>query len=173
MTASRPIRDGRADFDFLHGSWEVRNRRLRTRLNGSTDWEEFPSRCQTRPILGGLGNLDQFDIDAPTGRVQAVTLRLYAPANQEWSIYWASTARPGRFDVPMVGGFDGSTGRFHAQEVFEGRHILSRFIWTVQSPDRCRWEQAYSIDGGNDWETNWTMDFTRIEGARTGATDPT
>ncbi len=26
-----------------------------------------------------------------------------------------------------------------------------------------RWEQAFSTDGGATWETNWTMDMTRIE----------
>jgi hypothetical protein len=31
----------------------------------------------------------------------------------------------------------------------------------VTSPDACRWEQAYSADGGKTWETNWTMEFSR------------
>lgn len=26
-----------------------------------------------------------------------------------------------------------------------------------------RWEQAFSSDGGITWETNWTMDFSRVE----------
>jgi hypothetical protein len=46
-------------------------------------------------------------------------------------------------------------------EVFDGRHIFNRFIWTVTSRDACRWEQAFSVDGGRTWETNWIMDFTR------------
>jgi hypothetical protein len=62
----------------------------------------------------------------------------------------------------MVGRFDGAGGVFYAQELFEGRHIFSRFIWTVRPPSSCRWEQAYSADGGTTWETNWTMDFTRL-----------
>jgi hypothetical protein len=31
----------------------------------------------------------------------------------------------------------------------------------VETPDSCRWEQAYSADGGKTWETNWIMEFTR------------
>ena len=27
--------------------------------------------------------------------------------------------------------------------------------------NECRWEQAFSDDGGQSWETNWTMAFTR------------
>lgn len=154
-------RDGRTDFDFLFGEWTVHNRRLRGRLRGSTDWEEFPSTCRARPILGGLGNVDEFTIDAPSGRLEAVTLRLYSVASREWSIYWAAGTGVGRLDVPMVGSFEGPRGEFYSQEVFEGRHIFNRFIWTVGGRDACRWEQAFSDDGGRSWETNWTMDFIR------------
>jgi hypothetical protein len=61
----------------------------------------------------------------------------------------------------MVGKFAGSSGEFYSQEVFEGRHIFSRFIWTADGPNGCRWEQAFSADGGKQWETNWVMTFTR------------
>jgi hypothetical protein len=149
------------DFDFLFGEWTVSNRRLVGRLRGATEWEEFPSTCRARPILGGVGNMDEFTIDAPSGRILAVTVRLYSAASREWSIYWAAGNGGGRFDVPMVGGFDGPRGEFYSQEVFEGRHIFNRFIWTVRGPESCRWEQAFSADGGRNWETNWTMDFTR------------
>jgi hypothetical protein len=27
-----------------------------------------------------------------------------------------------------------------------------------------RWEQAFSEDGGETWETNWVMDFARAGG---------
>ena len=153
--------DGRSAFDFLIGSWTVRNRRLEKRLQGCTDWEEFESTCRARAILGGLGNMDEFTMERVSGRVQAVTVRLYNPLAGEWSIYWAATTGNGRLDVPMVGRFEGPRGEFFSQEEFEGRHIFNRFIWTVESPDSCRWEQAYSADGGKTWETNWTMEFTR------------
>jgi len=161
MTTTDPRSDGRADFDFLFGSWTVRNRRLKARLRGSTEWEEFPGTCRARPILAGLGNMDEFTIDAPDGRVEAVTVRLFNPGAREWSIYWAAATGRGRFDVPVVGRFDGRRGEFFSQEAFEGRHIFTRFIWTALAPDACRWEQAYSDDGGKTWETNWTMDFAR------------
>jgi hypothetical protein len=63
-TIERP-RDGRADFDFLLGSWRVFNRRLKARLRGSSEWEEFPSTCRARSILSGFGNMDEFTIDLP------------------------------------------------------------------------------------------------------------
>jgi hypothetical protein len=151
--------DGRSDFDFLIGDWMVHNRRLRERLKGCTEWEEFAGTCRARAILGGLGNMDEFTLERATGWVHAITVRLFSPASREWNIYWA--AGNGRFDVPMVGRFDGPRGEFFSQEIFEGRHIFNRFIWTVQSPVACRWEQAYSADGGKTWETNWVMEFAR------------
>ena len=158
MTAER---DGSRDFDFLFGSWTVHNRRLVERLRDSTEWEEFPSTCHARPILGGLGNMDEFTLQRTSGPVLAITVRLYDPGSGEWSIYWAASPGRGRFDVPMVGRFDGDRGAFYSQEVYEQRHIFCRFLWTVQGPDACRWEQAYSGNGGGSWETNWTMEFTR------------
>jgi hypothetical protein len=62
----------------------------------------------------------------------------------------------------MVGSFANGRGEFYCQEPFEGRAIFSRFIWTVTSADTCRWEQAFSADGGRTWETNWINEFTRV-----------
>ena len=62
----------------------------------------------------------------------------------------------------MVGEFNDGLGVFYDCEPFEGKRIFSRFLWTHDSPDTCRWEQAFSEDGGATWETNWTMDFTRL-----------
>jgi hypothetical protein len=145
----------------LFGEWSVQNRRLKERLRGCTEWETFSNTCRARRILGGLGNMDELSLDIASGRVEAVTVRLYNPATGEWSIYWAANTGKGRFDVPMVGRFEDGVGRFYAQEVFEGRHIFNRFIWTVLGADACRWEQAFSDDGGKTWETNWVMEFER------------
>jgi hypothetical protein len=37
-----------------------------------------------------------------------------------------------------------------------------RYLWSRIGADSARWEQAYSLDEGNSWETNWIMDFTRV-----------
>jgi hypothetical protein len=153
--------DGRNDFDYLIGTWKVHHRTLKKRLNASSEWNEFDGDTVDRKILNGLGNLDENILHTNTGPVHAMTLRLFNPESKEWSIYW-STDRTGTLDVPMIGGFIDDRGEFYSQEVFEGRHIYSRFIWSKLTPDSCKWEQAFSEDGGKTWETNWIMEFERV-----------
>jgi hypothetical protein len=154
------VNDGRNDFDFLIGTWKVHHRLLKQRLKGSVGWQEFDGETVNQKILNGLGNMDENIIHMPTGPVHAVAFRLFDPKSQEWSIYW-STDRTGTMDVPMIGGFKDSRGEFYSQEVFEGRHIYSRFIWSKITANSAQWEQAFSEDGGKTWETNWVMEFER------------
>ena len=153
--------DGRNDFDFLIGTWKVHHRRLKERLKGSTEWEEFDGDTVDRKILNGLGNIDENIIHRKTGPVHAISFRLFNPESKEWSIYW-STNLTGTLDVPMIGGFKEGRGEFYSQEVFESRHIYNRFIWSKITTNSCQWEQAFSIDGGKSWETNWIMEFERV-----------
>jgi hypothetical protein len=153
--------DGRNDFDFLIGTWKVHHRALKKRLKESTDWDEFDGDTVSRKILDGLGNMDENIIHRETGPVHAITLRLFNPESKEWSIYW-STNLTGTLDVPMMGGFRDGRGEFYSQEVFEGRHIYNRFIWSKITVNSCQWEQAFSSDGGKTWETNWIMEFERV-----------
>lgn len=146
------------DFDFLHGDWVVHNRRLRGRLEGSLDWEEFTTRAHVRPALGGIGNVE--DITHEGGVALGLTVRAFDVAEQRWHIHWVG-ARDGVMQPAMVGTFAGMVGTFFADDHHEGRPCRCRFLWRVQGPDRATWEQALSVDDGQIWETNWTMAFTR------------
>lgn len=37
-----------------------------------------------------------------------------------------------------------------------------RFTWTAIPGEHPRWEQAFSNDAGQTWETNWKMEFFRV-----------
>jgi hypothetical protein len=67
----------------------------------------------------------------------------------------------GTLDKPVVGSFHDGRGEFYNEDTFERRSIFVRFIWSDITPTSCRWEQAFSADGGKTWETNWIMEFTR------------
>lgn len=153
--------DGRHDFDFLIGDWAVAHRRLRRRLAGDDSWDEFAGACAMRPVIGGLGNVDDNYLELPDGPYRAAAMRLFDPSKRRWSIWWID-GRVLRFDVPVHGGFADGVGTFIGEDSFEGRPILVRFTWSEITKESARWSQAFSEDGGNSWELNWDMRFRRV-----------
>jgi hypothetical protein len=162
-SASASERDGQHDFDFEFGSWKVHNRRLLHPLAGSNDWVEFDGTVVARPVWGGRANMDEFEADSPSGRIEGMTVRTYNTKSHQWSLYWANQ-KNGVFSLPAtVGKFKDGRGEFYDQEDFNGTNIFVRYLWTLPSPDSPHWEQAFSVDGGKTWETNWVTDFTRVK----------
>jgi len=159
--SSRELQEDRNDFDFLQGRWRVHNRRLLRPLTGSTEWIEFEGTSTVRPLWDGQSNFEEWEADAPTGQISAVSLHLYDPRARQWSLHWAARA-DGRIGTPTVGRFVNGRGEFYDHEDYAGRAIFLRLIWEPRGATACRFEQAFSIDGGRTWETNWIMEFTRI-----------
>ena len=155
--------DGRHDFDFYFGQWRIQNERLKERLTGCAEWEQFEATQGCRPLLGGLGNIDDF-VTADRGGYQGMTLRLFQPATKEWSIYWASN-RDGVLEPPVLGRFTDGVGTFFGRDQHLGTPVLVRFVWSHITPQGARWEQAFSTDEGQSWEVNWRMTMTRIGAA--------
>ncbi len=150
---------GSADFDFLAGSWDIAHRRLARPLAGGQEWDEFTGTSRCWPLFGGAANVEE--MPAPDRGFTGLSLRLFDPARGLWSIYWANS-KDGRLGLPpVVGGFTDGVGLFYADERFEGRDIRVRFTWTGITAISARWEQAFSADRGQAWETNWIMELTR------------
>ncbi len=156
-----PPADGSRDFDFEAGRWQVQHRRLRERLVGCTLWEEFAGTSETRPVLNGLGNVEDNLIHFPDGDYRAIAIRSYDPAKGTWAIWWLDQRAPHRLDVPVIGAFTGGVGAFYADDTHDGTPVLVRFHWLDTASATPRWEQAMSTDAGKSWETNWTMQFHR------------
>lgn len=155
--------DGQHNFDFLIGKWKIHNRRLTKPLSGSREWQEFEGASVARQIWDGRANMDEFQADSPAGHIEGMTVRLYNPRSHQWSLYWA-TSKNGMFALPpTVGEFKNGRGEFFDDEEFSGRPIRVRYLWSGIAPDSCRWEQAFSVDGGKIWETNWIMTLTRVK----------
>ena len=152
------------DFDFIMGDWHVHHRRLNSRLTGCTDWTEFKGTSSTRKILGGFGNVEDNVLQFPDGEVRAAAFRSFDRASRKWSIWWLDGRNPHQLDAPVVGQFTGSTGVFFANDSLRGTPIKVRFLWNVNPGLKPTWEQAFSVDAGKTWETNWTMEFARVEG---------
>jgi hypothetical protein len=149
------------DFDFLHGKWSIKNRKLRSRLNGCTDWDEFDASGECRSILNGFGNIDNFLTTIDGRAFEGMTLRLFDPSTRLWSIYWADSNAV-QLQVPQVGSYDGDIGTFLARDTFEGKDIVVKFNWGKTDRDKPVWGQAFSDDAGATWEWNWYMYFSRV-----------
>lgn len=150
------------DFDFLHGNWEIRNRRLSEPTGGPAEWYEFRGRAREIPLWGQQANVEEYEATLPDGQlIRGVALRLYEPGSGQWTIHWATSAT-GRLDPPMTGSFRAGIGEFLGQASHEGRQVLQRFLWSSEGPNSARWEQSLSPDGGATWQVNWIMEFSRV-----------
>jgi hypothetical protein len=150
------------DFDFEIGTWKTHLKRLTKPLTGSGTWVEYEGTTVVRKVWGGRANLVELDVQGPAGRIEALSLRLFDPQTRQWSLNFASS-RGGGMATPALGGFRDGRGEFYNYETLDGREILVRFVISDITRDSCRFEQAFSADGGKTWEVNWIAVDTRVE----------
>jgi hypothetical protein len=150
---------GVGDFDFFVGSWSSIQRRLAKPLTGSGEWLESRATTRAWRLFDGAAHVDE--VRFLDWGFTGLSVRLYNPETEEWSIYWAST-RIGQLALPPVAGrFTDGVGLFYSEETYEGRDIVVRYRWSDITATKLRWEQAFSPDHRRSWETNWVADFSR------------
>ena len=149
--------DGRRDFHFLYGRWAVAHRRLRQRGVGCQDWDAFEGTAFCQGLMGGLCNVDENDLGE---RGHGLSFRTFEVEARRWSIYWVASAS-GLLQAPVHGRFENGIGLFRGDDVDGDRPVQVTYLWDRITQSTARWSQAFSYDGGETWETNWTMDFTR------------
>ena len=154
--------DGQHDFDFEIGTWKTHLWRLVDPLTGSTKWVEYEGASVVRKIWNGRANLVELEVDGPTGHIEGLNLRLYNPQSRQWNLNFASS-RSGTLSPPTIGEFKNGRGEFFSQETLNGQAILVRFVISDITPDSCRFEQAFSDDGGKTWKVNWIALDTRMK----------
>jgi hypothetical protein len=156
------MRDGASDFDFEFGTWRTHLRLLVAPLTGSNEWVEYEGISVVSPVLDGRANLVELGVEGPAGRIEGLSLRLYDPEARQWSLNF-SNVRTGRLSAPVIGHFAEGRGEFYGQERIGGRTVLVRFVISGITPTSARFEQAFSVDGGQTWEVNWIAIDTKIE----------
>jgi hypothetical protein len=154
--------DGRHDFDWDIGTWTTHQKRLLHPLTGSTLWVEYRGTDTVRRMWDGA-NRGEIRATGPAGTLELFTLRLYNPQTHEWSIYFTNSTT-GILSSPVVGTFKNGHGEFFDQEQYNGKTILLRFSVTEITSNECRFEQAFSADGGRTWETNFIVTETLSKG---------
>lgn len=160
--AAAERRDGQHDFDFEIGRWHTHLHRLLHPLTGSNSWVDYDGTTVVRKIWDGRANMVELEADGPAGHFEGLNLRLYNADSHQWSLNFASSAG-GSLGTPTIGEFTDGRGEFYDQENLNGRTILVRFVISDITPSSCRFEQAFSDDGGKSWEVNWIATDTRIE----------
>jgi hypothetical protein len=95
------------------------------------------------------------------GAYRGVSVRSFDAKTGLWAIWWLDGRDPLRaLDPPLKGRFE-NAGTFYADDTFNDRPIRVRYVWSRITPTSAHWEQAFSPDGGQTWETNWISDFSR------------
>jgi hypothetical protein len=155
-------RDGQRDFDFEIGTWKTSLKRLLNPLTGSTKWVEYEGTTIVTKVWNGNANLVELDVSGSAGSIKALSLRLYNPESRQWSLNFANI-KGGVMSLPTIGEFKNGRGEFYNQETLNGRAILVRFVISDITANSCRFEQAFSDDGGRTWEVNWIATDTRIK----------
>jgi len=154
-------RDGQHDFDFEVGTWRTHLSRLQRPLSGSSTWVEYEGTSVVRKVWNGRANLLELDVSGPSGRIEGLSLRLYNPESRTWSLNF-SNVRGGTLSPPSIGEFKEGRGEFFSEETLDGRAIRVRFVISEITSTSCRFEQAFSEDGGKTWEVNWIAKDTRV-----------
>lgn len=150
------------DFDFFAGRWKLHNKKLKSKLNNCTEWVEFESTQEMYKVLNGIGNIDNFLATFDEQPFEGMTVRLFNPKTNLWSIYWADSNN-GKLDPPVLGSFENNIGHFFTKDIFDEKNILVVFRWDATDRDNPVWSQAFSADNGKTWEWNWFMFMSKIK----------
>ena len=175
VAATAPVtdarRDGQHDFDFNSGGWNTHIRRLLHPLSGSNEWTELNGTVAVNNVWGGKAQIEEIEADGPGGHFEGMTLFLYNPQAHQWGMYFAS-GDDGTVDQPGIGEFKDGRGEFYNHELYNGRAVLVRMVWSDIKADSHHVEQSFSVDGGQTWEPNFIGDLTRNNQAAAQATTP-
>ena len=165
LAAAAAVAAGNAphDFDSFLGQWQVRHRRLKRRLVGSNEWQEYDGTSHWQSILGGIANFNDSVVHRSGSTYRSMGLRAFDAKTNVWTDWSLDGRDPTKISLDGVGGFANGIGTFFADDTFEGKPIRVRGTFTPLTPSSMQWEQAFSPDGGRTWETNYIMHSTRVD----------
>lgn len=154
-------RDGSHDFDWDIGAWKTHQRRRLNPLTGSSKWVDYYGTDIVRRLWNGA-NIGMINASGPAGHLEIFTIRLYDPQSQQWNISFTNPAA-GAMSPALTGGFKNGRAEFYDQESYNGRKIYVRFTISDITANSCRFEQAFSDNGGKTWEVNFIVTETRMK----------
>ena len=150
---------GPHDFDFEFGKWRVHHR-----VKRDGRWADFEGTCADRGLTDGSANVEEHTFFRKAGTSYGIAARAYDAKTGQWAIWWIDGRDPhAALDPPVKGRFADGVGTFFSDSVVDGKTIRTRYLWSRITAKSARWEQAMSNDLGKTWDTNWVMEFSRVE----------
>lgn len=122
------------------------------------EWLHFSGAMTARTYFNGAISNDEFHFPSRSSR--GMTIRLFDPDTEQWSLYWVSSL-DGKLNPPVRGGFSSGVGEFYRDSVRDGQPTRIRYRWRNISHHEASWELALSTDSGASWNTNWEMRLQR------------
>jgi hypothetical protein len=157
-------RDGSHDFDFANGTWHTHITRTLDPFDGGSHHVTMDGTKTTRPVWNGHAWLEEIEADGPNGHWEGATMYLYDTKAGQWSQSYIDSDS-GSISAPTVGSFKDGRAELLATEVYQGRNVIVRGVWSDIEPDSHRYEISYSQDGGRTWLTGFSAYLTRIPNA--------
>lgn len=155
-----PLHDGVHDFDFAIGKFHTHIRRVPDPFGEPTKVVTYDGIKTTTPILDGNGDVETIEADGPS-HLQVLNLFFYDKTTRQWNLYFPQGNAMGS---PAIGEFHDGVGTFMGQDIYKGRTMLTRQVWSPTGPDSYHFEQSFSADDGKTWVSNFMADLTRIKG---------
>ncbi|MEZ5498842.1 MAG: hypothetical protein R3E77_05345 [Steroidobacteraceae bacterium] len=162
-TVAQASHDGARDFEWEIGEWSTRVR-VRAPLSRAAEWIEFTGTSKVVALANHRANVVDLAVANDQRPIEGVSLRLYDPASQQWTLHFASIA-DGKLTPPVSGSFENGRGVFFGCDQVNGRAVLVRFVISDITANTARFVQSYSDDGGQTWVDNWIAIDTRRSGA--------
>ena len=153
-------RDGSHDFDFARGSWHTHAIQVSDPFDGGAHTQVLDGTKIARPIWNGRAWLEEIEADGPSGHWEGASLFVYNPRAGQWSQTYIDGS--GETDPPTIGSFSDGRGEFYGAEVYQGRTVLVRGVWSNITADAHRYEIFYSRDGGRNWVSAFRAELTRL-----------
>jgi hypothetical protein len=159
---TEPPRDGSHDFDFARGVWHTHVTQVLDPFDGGTHTQTMDGTKTARPIWEGRAWLEEIEADGPNGHWEGATLFVYNAKAAQWSQVYIDSAS-GAIEAPSIGGFKDGRGELYSTEVYKGRTVLVRGVWSDITANSHRYDISYSQDGGRTWATAFKAYLTRIK----------
>lgn len=147
----------RGDFDFLTGEWRIKIRKFDT--SGPNGHQVRDASATVHRVLNGMGSIEE--LRNGDGSMWGMGVRVLHPNDNQWADHWTS-AQDGVVNPPQLGTFIDGAGIFFADDRDGDTPIKIRAVWDQITPTSCRWYQTMSRNGGESYERDWYMNWTRV-----------